>query len=65
MMKWVPVGKVVSAHGMRGEVKFYYYNEVKEDFLRYTSLFVVKDNVKTEIKPPRGKVSEKFYLHHV
>jgi 16S rRNA processing protein RimM len=50
-MRWIPVGKVVSAHGMEGEVKFYYYNEVREDFLRYTSLFVVKDDVKTEIRP--------------
>jgi 16S rRNA processing protein RimM len=53
MMKWVPVGKVVSTQGMQGEIKFYYYNEVREDFLRYTSLFVVKDNAKTEIKPAR------------
>ena len=52
-MKWVPVGKVVSTQGVRGEVKFCYYNEVSEDFLRYTSLFVVKDSVKTEVKPAR------------
>ena len=50
-MRWIPVGKVVSAHGMEGEVKFYYYNEVREDFLRYTSLFAVRDDVKTEIRP--------------
>lgn len=59
-MEWVPVGKVVSAHGMRGELKFYYYNEVKEDFLLYTSLFVVKDTVKTEIRPLRVRFQKNF-----
>ncbi|HVN95419.1 MAG TPA: ribosome maturation factor RimM [Syntrophorhabdaceae bacterium] len=54
-MKWIPVGRVVSTHGTRGEVKFRYYNEVQEDFLGYTSLFVGKDEVKTEIRPARVK----------
>jgi 16S rRNA processing protein RimM len=59
-MKWVPVGKVVSTQGVRGEVKFYYYNEVSEDFLRYTSLFVVKDKVKTEIRPAHVRFQKAF-----
>jgi 16S rRNA processing protein RimM len=59
-MKWVPVGKVISTQGIRGEVKFYYYNEVSEDFLRYTSLFVVKDNVKTEIRPVHVRSYKNF-----
>jgi 16S rRNA processing protein RimM len=59
-MKWVPVGKVVSIQGIRGEVKFYYYNGVSEDFLRYTSLFVVKDNVKTEIRPVHVRFQKAF-----
>lgn len=59
-MEWIPVGKVVSAHGMRGEIKLYYYNEVKEDFLLYTSLFVVKDNVKTAIRPLKVRFQNKF-----
>jgi 16S rRNA processing protein RimM len=59
-MKWVPVGKVISTQGIRGEVKFHYYNEVSEDFLRYTSLFVVKQNVKTEIRPARVRFQKAF-----
>jgi 16S rRNA processing protein RimM len=59
-MEWIPVGKVVSAHGMRGEIKFYYYNEVKEDFLLYTSLFVVSDDVKTEIRPLQVRFHKNF-----
>jgi 16S rRNA processing protein RimM len=64
MMKWIPVGKIVSTQGMQGEVKFYYYNEVREDFLRYTSLFVVKDDVKTEIRPARVRFQKNLiYIH--
>lgn len=59
-MKWIPVGRVVSTQGIRGEVKFYYYNEVREDFLRYTSLFVVKGNEKSEIKPVRVRFRNNF-----
>ena len=59
-MKWIPVGKVVSTQGVRGEVKFYYYNEVSEDFLRYTSLFIVKDGIKTEIRPDRVRFQKTF-----
>ncbi len=59
-MEWIPVGKVVSAHGMGGEIKLYYYNEVKEDFLLYTSLFVVRDNVKAEIRPLQVRFQNKF-----
>lgn len=59
-MKWIPVGKVVSTQGIRGEVKFYYYNEVHEDFLRYTSLFVLRNDVKTEIKPNHVRFQKNF-----
>jgi 16S rRNA processing protein RimM len=63
-MKWVPVGKVVATQGMQGEVKFYYYNEVREDFLRYTSLFIVRDNVTTEIRPTRVRFQKNLiYMH--
>jgi 16S rRNA processing protein RimM len=41
----IPVGRVVSAHGLRGEVKFDYYNQAKQDFLRYTSLLAEKHGI--------------------
>lgn len=59
-MKWIPVGKIVSTQGIRGEVKFYYYNEVHEDFLRYTSLFVVRGNEKIGLKPASVKFRNDF-----
>ncbi len=38
-MKLIPVGRVVAAHGIRGEVKFRYYNETESDSLKYRSFF--------------------------
>lgn len=60
-MKWIPVGRVVSTHGMRGEVKFYYYNEVKEEFLDYTSLFALKGDEYVELKPLKATYSKRFF----
>ena len=40
MIKYIPVGRIISAHGIDGEVKFRYYNDEKEVFYRYTSFFV-------------------------
>ncbi len=60
-MKWVPVGRVVSVHGIRGEVKFFYYNEVKAEFLRYTSLFALKDDGHVELEPLGATYRKKFY----
>lgn len=59
-MNWVPVGKVIATQGLRGEVKVDYYNEVKEDFLLYTSLFVVRDGEPIEIKPSRVRFLKGF-----
>ena len=60
-MKWIPVGRVVSTSGIRGEVKFYYYNEVKEDFFDYTSLFVLKGDEYVELKPDEAKYRKHFF----
>ena len=60
-MKWVPVGRVVSTYGIRGEVKFYYYNEVKGEFLNYTSLFALKHNEYLELKPLRAAYRKNFF----
>lgn len=47
----IPVGRIVSAHGLKGEVKFRYYNASEEDFYRYTSLFAFKDGKEIELRP--------------
>ncbi len=62
-MKWIPVGRVVSVHGIRGELKFYYYNEVKEEFLDYTSLFALKGAEFVKLEPEGARYRKGlFYL---
>jgi len=39
-MRYIPVGRALGAHGIKGEIKFRYYNEAEDDFLRYASLFL-------------------------
>jgi len=60
-MKWIPVGRVVSTFGIRGEIKFHYYNEVKEEFLDYTSLFVLKGDEFMELKPEGTRYRKRFF----
>jgi 16S rRNA processing protein RimM len=60
-MEWVPVGRVVSTSGIRGEVKFYYYNEVKEDFFDHTSLFALQGDEYIELKPEEARYRKNFF----
>jgi 16S rRNA processing protein RimM len=50
-MKLVPVGQVTAAHGLRGEVRFRYYNEGGDAPLRYPSFFVDANGAKLELRP--------------
>jgi 16S rRNA processing protein RimM len=50
MMKFIPVGRVISTHGVRGEVKFKYYNEANADSLYYSSFFLDQEGQKLELK---------------
>lgn len=43
-MGYVPVGQVTATHGIKGEVKFHYYNDEKEVFYGYTSFLVKNEN---------------------
>lgn len=61
MMELIPIGKIVSTHGLRGEIKFRYYNEVQEDFSSYTSFFTVAQGGPQEIRPERIKWAKGFF----
>jgi 16S rRNA processing protein RimM len=50
-MKFVTVGQVAAAHGLRGEVRFRYYNEGGDAPLRYPSFFVDHNGAKIELRP--------------
>jgi 16S rRNA processing protein RimM len=60
-MGYIPVGRVVSAHGLKGEVKLRYYNETT-DSLRYPSFFVDRSAGKIELKPARVRRQGKLFL---
>lgn len=59
MRSLVPVGQVLSAHGIKGEVNFRYYNEVYQDFFRYTSLFYEENGDIRELKIKGVRLKEK------
>lgn len=42
-MKYVSVGRIVSTHGLKGEVAFKYYNEDKEKIHRYAVFFLFEE----------------------
>lgn len=60
-MKWIPVGRVVSTSGLKGEIKFYYYNEVKEEFFDHASLFALKGDEYIELKPEEARYRKNFF----
>jgi 16S rRNA processing protein RimM len=49
-MKFIPVGRVITAHGLGGEVKFKYYNEAAAACPQYPSWYVDRDGVNVELK---------------
>jgi 16S rRNA processing protein RimM len=55
-MKYVPVGRVVSAHGVRGEVRFRYYNESSPTSVRYPTFFADLAGKKIELEPLRVRL---------
>lgn len=62
MNSFVPVGRILSAHGIRGEVNFLYYNEVYQDFLRYTSVFYEKEGEMVELRVRRVRLKDKRFI---
>jgi 16S rRNA processing protein RimM len=52
-MKLIPVGRVVAAHGLKGEVKLRYYDETAMDLPRYPSFFVDRAGTPVALRPSR------------
>ncbi|MGD0230486.1 MAG: ribosome maturation factor RimM [Syntrophorhabdales bacterium] len=61
-MKFIPVGRVVSTHGLRGEVKFRYYNESSTASLQYPTFFADRSGTKIELKPSRIRPQGDLFL---
>ncbi len=50
-MKFVPIGRIISTQGIKGEIKFRYYSEEKEVFYTYASFFVNDDTGWRNLEP--------------
>jgi 16S rRNA processing protein RimM len=62
-MRFIPIGRILSPHGLRGEVKVKYFNEASEDFFSYASFFAGTDGDYVELKPVRTQFRNGlFYL---
>jgi len=55
-MNFIPVGQIVAAHGLKGEVKFRYYNETGSASLQYRFFFVDQDDKKIKLKLLRARL---------
>jgi 16S rRNA processing protein RimM len=61
-MKYIPIGQVISAHGMQGDVRFRYYGESEENLKGYRTLFVELDGKKIELKPVSVRRQKNLFL---
>ena len=52
-MKLIPVGRVIAAHGVKGEIRLRYYNDTTTDPPGYPSFFVDRAGTNIELKPSR------------
>lgn len=60
-MKYVSIGRIISTHGLRGEVKFLYYNEISEGLYNYSTFLIRQEKDWVEIKPERIRQQKGFY----
>lgn len=63
-MRYIPVGRVLATHGKRGEIKLHYYNEVKQEFYRYTFFVVKNGDTIIELMPTGVRLSRGFFYIH-
>lgn len=61
-MRFIPLGQIVAFHGLRGEVRFRYYNESSEAFFAYPAFFVDHHEKKIELKPSRVRLQGGIFV---
>ncbi len=61
-MGYIPVGRVLSTHGVRGEIRFRYYNDSESDLCGYAALFADRDGQKIKLKPARVQARRGYFL---
>jgi 16S rRNA processing protein RimM len=61
-MGYIPVGRVLSIRGVRGEIQFRYYSNSEPDLCGYAALFADRDGRKIELKPSRVQARRGHFL---
>jgi 16S rRNA processing protein RimM len=61
-MGYIPVGRVLSTRGVRGEIRFRYYNESDSNLGRYAALFANRDGRKIELRLSRVQPRRGYFL---
>ncbi len=52
-MRYIAVGRVLSTRGVKGEIRFQYYNESESNLSGYAVLYADRDGQKIELRPSR------------
>jgi len=61
-MDYIPVGRVLSTRGLRGEIRFRYYNDSETNLCGYAALFADRDGQKIELRPSRVEPRRGYFL---
>ena len=61
-MRYIAVGRVLSTRGVKGEIRFQYYNESQSNLSGYAVLFADRDGQKIELRPSRVQPHRGHFL---
>ncbi len=61
-MGFLAVGRVLSTRGLKGEIRFKYYNESECNLFTYTALYAERDGERVELKPTRVQSQRGHFL---
>lgn len=61
-MGFVSVGKVLSTHGLQGEVRFRYYNDSDSNLRQYAVLYAEKEGRKLPLRPTRVRKQSSLFV---
>ncbi len=50
-MRYIPVGRVISARGLQGEIRFRYYNDSEKSLYHYPAFFADYNGRKVQLRP--------------
>jgi len=63
-MSHIAIGRILSTRGLRGEIRFRYYNESESGLSRYAALYAERDGSYVELTPSRVQPQRGSFLIH-